>query len=366
MKSPQIPGRPHGRIAVNVAVWLLGALLAGQVVAMGWALHKKKQAALSPPASEAAAVPAPADPPPNPAKTAPAQPAPEAAPLAAAPVPESAPPAVLSEQAPITDERVLFFLDNALARREKGDMKAALTHLRAACDLMPENPRLLYELANTYEAMTLQDKAAPVWDQIYRQGESAGIYFRIAQSKFEQGGAQPPREVEVPLQLGKIVEQRSARDPSLAENVTLRIPVQARDGAIIDPGKVSVVTQFYDVANGVVEESLFDNTQNYRWLSGEFPTWSTNSVEFLDQSYHRPKYADAAAGHDGLHYHGYVVKLYYDNHLQDMKAWPEQLASRQSEPGERGLLLPTNNNHFSPPRQPSSDQLDDSLFPLPQ
>ena len=360
---------------MNLAVWLLGVLLVGQLGAIGWALHRKHgsssraaavavvTSAAPPSASPVAPVQAPAQAAADlvtaPPAVAEGAPVPEA--VSAAPVAQAAVAAAPAEAFPLTDERVLFFLESALASRERGDMKAALTQLRAAVDLQPAHPRLLYELASTYEKMSLPAKASPVWDQLFALGEGAGIYFKMAQARFEQGEERPPREVETPLRLGKILE-RSQSDSGEVEALTLRIPVQALEGAVIDPGRVSVVTQFYDEVDGEIVETDAV-TDNYRWLAGEFPSWTTNTVEFLDQPYRRvPSFSPASDG--GRRYHGYVVKLYYNDHLQDVLAKPAQLASRRAEPGERGLQQPVERLDTRPP--PGS-QVDDSLFPpLPQ
>lgn len=379
MTHPLLPAPRRGRIALNLAVWLLGALLVGQLGAIGWALHRKHGSSSR--AAAAAAVTSAA--PPSASPVVPVEtPAPAAAELVTAPpavaegggVPEAVPAAPVASVAapaavvaapadafPLTDERVLFFLESALASRERGDMKAALTQLRAAVDLQPAHPRLLYELASTYEKMSLPAKASPVWDQLFALGEGAGIYFKMAQARFEQGEARPPREVETPLRLGKILE-RSQSATGEVEALTLRIPVQALEGAVIDPGRVSVVTQFYDEVDGEIVETDAV-TDNYRWLAGEFPSWTTNTVEFLDQPYRRvASFPPAPDG--GRRYHGYVVKLYYNDHLQDVLAKPAQLASRRAEPGERGLQQPVERLDTRPP--PGS-QVDDSLFPpLPQ
>ncbi len=379
MTHPLLPAPRRGRIALNLAVWLLGVLLVGQLGAIGWALHRKHGSSSR--AAAAAVVTSAA--PPSASPVVPVEtPAPAAAELVTAPpavgegppVPEAvsaapvasvaAPAAVVAAPAdafPLTDERVLFFLESALASRERGDMKAALTQLRAAVDLQPAHPRLLYELASTYEKMSLPAKASPVWDQLFALGEGAGIYFKMAQARFEQGEARPPREVETPLRLGKILE-RSQSATGEVEALTLRIPVQALEGAVIDPGRVSVVTQFYDEVDGEIVETDAV-TDNYRWLAGEFPSWTTNTVEFLDQPYRRvASFPPAPDG--GRRYHGYVVKLYYNDHLQDVLAKPAQLASRRAEPGERGLQQPVERLDTRPP--PGS-QVDDSLFPpLPQ
>jgi hypothetical protein len=359
---------------LNLAVWLLGVLLVGQLGAIGWALHRKHGSSSRAAAASAASVqssavqpvevvvpPAPVatDLVTTPAAVAEAAPVPEG--VSAAPVARVPVPAAPAEAFPLTDERVLFFLESALASRERGDMKAALTQLRAAVDLQPSHPRLLYELASTYEKMSLPAKASPVWDQLFALGEGAGIYFKMAQARFEQGEARPPREVETPLRLGKILE-RSQSATGEVEALTLRIPVQALEGAVIDPGRVSVVTQFYDEVDGEIVETDAV-TDNYRWLAGEFPSWTTNTVEFLDQPYRRAaSFPPAPDG--GRRYHGYVVKLYYNDHLQDVLAKPAQLASRRAEPGERGLQQPVERLDTRPP--PGS-QVDDSLFPpLPQ
>ena len=378
MTHPLLPAPRRGRIALNLAVWLLGVLLVGQLGAIGWALHRKHgsssraaaaaavTSAAPPSASPVVPVEAPA---PAAAELVTAPPVAEGAPVpeavSAAPVASVAAPAAVvaapAEAFPLTDERVLFFLESALASRERGDMKAALTQLRAAVDLQPAHPRLLYELASTYEKMSLPAKASPVWDQLFALGEGAGIYFKMAQARFEQGEARPPREVETPLRLGKILE-RSQSATGEVEALTLRIPVQALEGAVIDPGRVSVVTQFYDEVDGEIVETDAV-TDNYRWLAGEFPSWTTNTVEFLDQPYRRvASFPPAPDG--GRRYHGYVVKLYYNDHLQDVLAKPAQLASRRAEPGERGLQQPVERLDTRPP--PGS-QVDDSLFPpLPQ
>ncbi len=365
MNHSPSPAPRRGRLALNLAAALLGLLLVAQLIAIGWALHRKQ-------AGSAAGLPAPAA---DEAGSGTGTNAADAAVTAALPVTSGAPagavspapgPAPATEAAateafPITDERVRFFLGSALASRDQGDMKAALTQLRAACDLQPEHPRLLYELATTYDAMSLTAKASPVWDQLAALGESGGIYFRLAQARFEQGDGLPPREIETPLRLGKILE-RAHQDPAGGEAVTLRIPVQALEGAAIDPGHVSVVTQFYDDVDGEILETDAV-TDNWRWLSGQYPTWRTNSVEFLEQPYSRPsglaRHADTER-----RYHGYVVKLYYNDHLQDMVAKPAQLANRRAEPGERGLRQPVELYERRPGR---GRQIDDSLFPpLPQ
>jgi hypothetical protein len=200
--------------------------------------------------------------------------------------------------------------------------------------------------------MALPEKATDVWDRILKLGPGAGQFFKMAETKFEAGAGRAPREIETPLQLGKVLARRDA-NPSVVEQVTVRIPVQAKDGATIDPEKVHLDVVFFDVLNkGEVTESQAEVSAG-RWLSGA-PQWLASPVEFLELTYQQPKLPAIGERAAERRYFGYVIKLYYNDQLQDVLAEPKQLASRAHDPGERSLK-----NGVDRP------QLEDSLFPLP-
>jgi tetratricopeptide (TPR) repeat protein len=259
-------------------------------------------------------------------------------------------PAILDTPLP---ENVLYFLESALASRERGDMKAALAQLRAAYDLLPDHPRLLYELATAYEKMALRAKAGEIWDRILKLGPGAGPFFKMAEIKFEDGLAREPREVQTALQLGKVLVRRDP-NPAVQEQWTVRIPVQARDGAVIDPTRVHVDVIFFDQLAGKRIEPTSGDISPGRWLSGA-PQWLATPVEFLELTCQHPKMPAVGANPTPeRRIHGYVVKLYYSDQLQDVVAEPAQLANRAHEPGERSL-----ENAVDRP------VVDDPLFPLP-
>jgi tetratricopeptide (TPR) repeat protein len=348
--TPPATGRRFGRTTINAAVCFLAVVVAAQVVAIVWALVRREiRGAREQPAAgaessrvEAADHPRNSEPLRLPSVVSPAPP-----PAAAT----SSTPVDWSLDTPLP-HNALYFLESGLACRQRGDMKSALTQLRAACDLLPTHPRLLYELATAYEKMALPDKAAEVWDRILKLGPGAGHFFKLAEMKFESGAGKAPREIETPLQLGKVLARRDG-NPSVLEQMTLRIPVQAKDGAAIDPGKVQLDVLFYDVTHdGKVSETGAEVTPG-RWLSGA-PQWLASPVEFLELTYQQPKLPAVGGRAAGRRYFGYVIKLYYNDQLQDVLAEPKQLANRAHEPGERSL-----ENGVERP------QLEDSLFPLP-
>ena len=353
MNQPAPQNRVAGRATPNVALWLLGVMMAGQVAAIVWALCRK------PAPVSAASAPAPDIPADSREReVAAARQAPPADPTAQAPGPGPASfragtgdgQAILDTPLP---GNVLYFLESALDSRERGDMKAALTKLRAANDLLPDHPRLLYELATAYEKMALREKAAEVWDRILKLGPGAGPFFKMAEMKFEDGVARESREIQTALRLGKILVRRDS-NPAVEEQWTVRIPVQASDGAAIDPSKVHVDVLFFDQLPGQQVEPTRGDISPGRWMTG-VPQWLASPVEFLELTCRQPKMP--AVGLDpppGRRFHGYVIKLYYNDQLQDVAAEPKQLANRAHEPGERPL-----ENAVDRP------VVDDSLFPLP-
>ncbi len=369
MKNPALQSRHRGRATLNVAVWLLGLVLVGQLGAIGWAVWRKREPLAANPLPPTAALPVTEATPLAPLPEAPAAEAvTTVAPTPAAPSPAAAVPTL---DTPLTDPNVRFFFENGIAAREKGDTNAALAQFRSAVNLQSTHPRLLYELAQTYDAMDLRDKATEVWDQIFRLGEGAGDFYKLAADRFQNAGAKDFREVESILKLGKVLVQQQPRtgDPTVKEQVKLRVPIQALDGATVDPSKVHVDILFYDLvkrANGVSVEKTEALLPRETWLSGA-PTWlAGSSVEFVEQIYQLPTMPSFGTS-EQRSYHGYIIRLYYNDNLQDVAAQPSELALRAD-----AEVLPTVDQgaptrRDAAPFQPSSgDPLDDSLFPLPQ
>jgi tetratricopeptide (TPR) repeat protein len=340
---------PRGRVALSVAIWGLGILALVQIGAIGWAVFGKKSAALSQGNRVSVPVPMPNEPlVPEVSPGVEAVPMPPAivTPLSAAsvalPAPP-APPAVPSLDSDLTNPQVLFWLEKSIASREAGDMKAALSQIRAASDLQPGHPRLLHELAVAYETMQLPEKAQKVWDEIYKLGPGAGPYFALAQAKFVDGLGAAPQDADLVLSLGEVASRRD-RSALYREQITLRVPVRSlRADALIDTRSVAVNVQFYDrTATGQIEPTVAPLTPE-RWLSG-VPQWANGSTEFFDITYRLP--TESAPDLEGRSYAGYVVQLYYQNQLQDITAEPKSLAER------------------SPPRTDAAS-MEDSLFPAP-
>jgi tetratricopeptide (TPR) repeat protein len=270
-------------------------------------------------------------------------------------------------------------LQEARALRERGDTTTALARLQEASQKDPKNARVLGEMATTYESMQLYDRSNETWRKIESIGPSAGSLYELAQTKLKVGAAAPAVANAAPavtpttmaaaapaaeqsassrlnldgstdgavLTIGDI-SVTEAPDNDAETNLTVRIPIKAKGGSIIDHTKVTIRVYFYDTIGEDPKPFLTDAQTNFEWLTPNHD-WATPNPEVLAVSYYRPKNqtvsseaalsAAAAAVVPGKkartstkptasgnrHYLGYIVRIYYNDKLQAERAQPSQL-----------------------------------------
>ncbi len=340
----------HGRTTLSVTVWLLGVLMLAQVIAIGWAMLRRR----TPVGPESVAqVPAVVDSPAagggatasgNPGAPA-VIPAPAPESTAAIPAPE---PVRLADQpapldVPLT-EAALFYLEKGQAARDKGDLKTAVEELRRAADVQPRHPMLLHELAKVYDGLDLPEKSAVIWDELFKLGPGAGTYYHLAQMKFENTVIKESPESMDVVSLGRVFARKD-QPPGTKQRVTLRIPVDAREGTVPDVARISFDVRFYDMVGTRIEETSADVVKGAWTPVTAVP--GSQIIGYQDITYTLPEGAAAPAlPASGLlppledlplegslrSYHGYVVKLYYNDCLQGMAAEPRSLATREDSP----------------------------------
>src|SRR5215467_8802687 len=71
--------------------------------------------------------------------------------------------------------------------RERGDTTNALTRFQEALDSEPENTSVLEEMAQTYEAMQLFDRANDVWRRIKQISPSDSAMYELADRRLKVG-----------------------------------------------------------------------------------------------------------------------------------------------------------------------------------
>ena len=270
-------------------------------------------------------------------------------------------------------------LQEATALRGRGDNANALARLQEATQRDPKNAAVLAEMASVYESMQLYDRSNESWRKIEEIGPSAGAFYDQAESKLKLGASAPavanaapavtpatmpsappveqpavaPRTTEgagdaAVLSIGDI-SVTEAPDYDAETNLTVRIPIKARPGTIVDHTKVTIRVYFYDTEGDDPKPKLTDAQTNFEWLTPNHD-WAGPNPEVLAVNYFRPKNASAssdlaaaaanvvpgkkskttsaktgAAGAGARHYLGYIVRIYYNDKLQAQRAQPSQL-----------------------------------------
>jgi hypothetical protein len=264
-------------------------------------------------------------------------------------------------------------LKEANAARESGDTVNALARLQDAAQRDPKNAEVLAEMAMIYESTQKFDKSAETWRRIQEIGPSAGALYELADVKLKTGVpistttsvAPAPTAVaklDIAASRGTVegippgstlgiseVSVSETPDPDSETNLMLRISVKKRPSAVIDHTKVKIQVFFYDTV-GDNDIKLTDADVSYEWLTPNHD-WAASNSETLAVTYIGPKSkaktaeADLAAAAAAINpakkgkpmkaspapeaglrkYLGYIVRVYYNDQLQDKRAEPTRL-----------------------------------------
>ncbi len=248
---------------------------------------------------------------------------------------------------PPVEIRISKLIEQARGMREKGDMQAALVKLREAQTFAMDNPLVVSEIAMTYEMMGLTNKSAEYWRRVLELGDAAGALRQLAEMKLQPMLANPSQAFtemvpgagrdEEGLQPGSLlglieVEAREVEDPSVEQKVTLRVGIKARAGQAINLEDVIVQVFFYDLLDG--ENIVLTNADvKSEWTTAP-ADWKDGGVEVLEISYIQPKKEEKSTENaqdddfsfeETRSYLGYIVRLYYVDQLEDVRADPVRL-----------------------------------------
>ena len=264
-------------------------------------------------------------------------------------------------------------LKEATAARDSGDTVNALARLQDASQRDPKNAEVLAEMAMIYESIQNFDRSNETWRRVKEIGPSAGPLYELADMKLKTGvpasaAATGPGLAGVsPLDVGTSrggsadgipagsilgiseVTASETPDPDSDTNLMLRIGVKKRSSTVIDHTRVKIQVFFYDTV-GDNEIKLTDADVSYEWLTPNHD-WANTNTETLAVTYIRPKnrlatseaaLAAAAAAVNPAKkgkpskptppaeatqrkYLGYIVRVYYNDQLQDKRADPSRL-----------------------------------------
>jgi hypothetical protein len=262
--------------------------------------------------------------------------------------------------------RVADLINLARTLRDRGDTSTALTRLREAQTISPQNLQIISEMAITYERMRLIDKAVSHWRRIYEMGEKAGIYYAAAEAKLSAlqlpsepnapqqalpasvsgGDIRPPESstaLSVPgaeLGVGDVRTVDDTGNTQFLRRLKLRIPIVAQAEAVgaVDVNDVVIQVFFYDQlkSGGIVETNANVDSS---WVSSPID-WSSSEPEVLEVTYAQAELGLAAApDEERRNYFGYAVRVYYKGDLNALYAEPKKVL--QTFPPSKTLNTPS-------------------------
>ena len=265
-------------------------------------------------------------------------------------------------------------LQVAKALRLHGDTGNAIAKLQQAIALDPQNASVLAELAMTYESMQLFDRSNETWRKLLALGPAAGPLAELADLKLRVGvpvqgipgsvgrspGAPGSPQDASGIPDGSVfgisqVTQTTLSAPDAEMKLALRVGVKRQPNTSIDYTKVKIQVFFYDVVNNE-QVLLTDADVSYEWVTPGH-NWTDTDTEVLDVIYerHKKQYpapgtqlapvpdsvekatrkkkgssesAEEAAPADENNlrqYLGYIVRVYYKDELQAVRADPTKL-----------------------------------------
>lgn len=250
---------------------------------------------------------------------------------------------------------VNYVVTSAKEIRGMSDMQGALELLKRADQLTPDHPAIIAELAQTYEQMGIKDKATDSWRRIQLLGTTkAGSFYELASRRLGAGSA----AVAAPLVAGaagmeseklmRLGACQVARDFSVnaGERYVLRVPIVRAGNQPIDGKAVNLEVFFFDRINGVKVVQTIAPEPVETWQSAPVDWSGGTGEETLDVVYHLPALSAAEIQQHGRRsYYGYMLRLYYNNKLQDVAAEPRDLLEFGSAPG----AAPAGANPLLPP-----------------
>ena len=108
-------------------------------------------------------------------------------------------------------------------------------------------------------------------------------------------------------------------DPKSESHFILKVGVKPRPGT--KKGAATIVVSFYDrTKDNKVQPT--DARTSYSWLTAS-QDWTDPTTKFLAATYVRPKTQSPSA--EGRKYGGFIVRLYFDDQLQDSRSNPPDL-----------------------------------------
>lgn len=385
----------HGR-AFRTAMAVMGGLLFAQALAIGYGILRREPiplpAATAPAPAPAVEAVVPAAAPPvlpdpalavDPSPTVPATASASPRPVEAETTPLFAALAAAARDRVLGDAILERLMVAGTELRDNGNTQRALQAYRQVESALPEDPRVLSEIAATLGRMELKDQAEGYWKRVEAVGPlAAGPYFPIAGGQLRgevpavlatpavpvaptapaapaivassPALSAPPVPAGLPprMRIGEIKVEEHA-PTSEGQKVRLSVVIDADPASMPVGDDLSLFVYFYDrLPSGEIRPSTADTSYLY---PTEPYDWQVNGTETILVDYHQPAFTEEQKRELGERvYHGYAAALFYRDELQEKVIRPDDIPEPNFGPS------PPDDGADAAPIKP-----DGSLFPTP-
>jgi tetratricopeptide (TPR) repeat protein len=240
----------------------------------------------------------------------------------------------------IADPVVERLVKEAQEARVADDMRKAIVKLEEAAGKAPDEPNVLYQFAQVFEAMGVYDKAEDYYQRVFELGTlKAGGLYELAAHKLSHGFLLT-EQMQGRMALGRVRQFFDKRAVG-GERVILTIPVLAAPGQQVEPEAIEVSVSFFDKAQEEVVAASPRNAPEVKWVTKPLDWQDGSGEELLQVTYFVPE-GDARELHlfGQRKYFGQLVELNYLGELVDSQAWPRTLASKVNARIQDPLFLP--------------------------
>ncbi|MDA7926788.1 hypothetical protein N9B21_02000 [Verrucomicrobiales bacterium] len=221
-------------------------------------------------------------------------------------------------------------LDRLMAAGEElcagGNPMGALDAFKQVEGALPNHPRVLGELAATYNQLGREADALVHWARIVDLGPVAsGDYYRIANGVLEGDQVPLAGSTVQQMKIGEVIVNEAKPDEQ-GQKVSLRVIVDASASSSPSGADLALAVYFYDIVDGqTIEASTADTSKLY---PTEPYDWAVDGTEEIVVNYHQPVFSEEQARELGeRRYYGYAIELYYRDQLQDKVTMPEEIAA---------------------------------------
>jgi hypothetical protein len=221
-------------------------------------------------------------------------------------------------------------LDTARKKRIEGDYGTAILLLSSFEQSKQDYVPVLLEYAECYNHLGNLTKANLYCQKALKLcGEKDVIYQTQAnelllkiKNPVQKSGTEQTAKL---LTLSKCQVSRDERVTD-GEKISLLVGIARSSKTLIDPSAVVVHVTFFDRINGErVEKTIAPEPSSY--FHNENADWATGE-ELLSINHFLKKASEEELINEEVRsYHGYLIKLYYQDKLQDVKADPADLTS---------------------------------------